>query len=513
MEGIFTQFLRVLCELCAASAAYVKVVWRAGSEEVPVADSWFLRGADCVSAAAENGMRQIPMFSKEERAGLADARRSNGRPAPWTDAPFIDTGAAGSCIDRNGSVDRCFEPAPIEVSPRWSLQFDPGRRGCRFEGSIGDFSVTLRVALPPGGEGLLHRHLRHTGALLDLLEEVIELGGLSHQGGCAFGDGAALPLSPPLLGESKEIREVRETLRIAACCDIPLLVEGESGTGKEIVARNAHSIGPRRSNPLVIINCLEVPRSLLQSELFGHLKGSFTGASSDRIGLVESAAGGTLFLDEIGEMPTSLQAVLLRVLQEKEVRRIGESKRRRVDVRFVFATNRDLSELVEKGRFRRDLFYRICGIRIRLPSLRDRREDIPVLARHFLELAARESGEPVPRVTARALGRMLSYEWPGNVRELKNEMERAMALHPGTRHIREEMFSPPIRACAGKQCPGGRETLPEAVRRLEMGMIEEALERFDGNRTRAAGHLGITRQGLLKKLRRYRGATGPREPG
>ena len=212
-------------------------------------------------------------------------------------------------------------------------------------------------------------------------------------------------------------------------------------------------------------------------------------------------------------MPRSLQAALLRVLQEKEVRRIGESRRRPVDVRFVFATNSDLEELVERKRFRKDLFYRMCGVRLRIPPLRARRGDIPALAEHFLGLAAVERGGNVPHLTSRTMNRLMSYDWPGNVRELKHEMERVLALYPGSRHIHPGMLSPRI----GSRDPAGpctgRETMQLAVRRLETGMIEEALERFDNNRTRAAAHLGITRQGLLKKLKRYGIALRGREEG
>jgi DNA-binding NtrC family response regulator len=359
----------------------------------------------------------------------------------------------------------------------------------------------------PSEPGLLHGRLERAGILLDLFRSMLESHGPPVRGGERIED-EVVPLSPPLIGEAPKIRELRASIRTVAMSSIPLLVEGESGTGKEVLARNAHNLGARRERPLVILNCLEVPRSLMQSELFGHLKGSFTGASRDRAGLVESAGGGTLFLDEIGEMPRSLQAALLRVLQEREVRRIGESRRRAVDVRFVFATNCDLEELVGRGRFRQDLFYRMCGVRLHIPPLRARRRDIPLLAAHFLGAASRERGERPPHVTAGAMSRLMTHDWPGNVRELKHEMERALALHPGARYIRSPMLSPRI----GNRAPAspGRETMHRAVRRLETGMIEEALERFDNNRTRAAAHLGITRQGLLKKLKRY--GIVPRSP-
>lgn len=308
---------------------------------------------------------------------------------------------------------------------------------------------------------------------------------------------------PPLVGRSAAMSEVRRLVRRVAPASITVLVEGESGTGKEIVARNLHRLGPRRLRPIVIVNCMELPETLLQSELFGHRRGAFTGASHDRAGLIESADGGTFFLDEIGELPMRQQAALLRVIQEREVRRIGESDRRRVDVRFVFATNRDLASLAAKGRFREDLLFRVRGAEIRLPPLRERLEDLRPLANHFLE---RCRPGAVPRLTAGALAALAAYPWPGNVRELRHEIELACALHPDTDLLRPEMFSPRVRDGRGEslaaEMPGG--TLPDAVRRLELRMIRDALDRMDGNRTRTASALGITRQGLLKKMKRYR---------
>jgi DNA-binding NtrC family response regulator len=504
MQNIFTRFLKTLCDVCSARAAHLKVTWCGREGAIPIADKWHVADRESFPPVAGGSVRQIPIFSREEPRCSADGFGSDCSDPRRTAVSFLGTLTGGAPVGQHGEPERIFAAQAIEVSRSWRVKVDQDGHECRFEGAVEDFSLLLRIVFPRGGNGLVHRYVHRAGTLLALLEALIEVLGPPGRRGRTPADSIVSALSPPLLGESEQMREVRNTLRITALCNVPLLVEGESGTGKEIVARNAHSLGPRRSNPIVIINCLEVPPSLLQSELFGHLKGSFTGASRDRIGLVESAAGGTLFLDEIGEMPPSLQAALLRVLQEKEVRRIGESTRRKVDVRFVFATNSDLRELVEKGEFRRDLFYRISGIRIRLPSLRDRRDDIPLLARHFLGLAARECGEQAPpHITARALGKLLSYAWPGNVRELKNEMERVFALHPGARHIGSEMLSSHIVANETAWCPDGRETLHQAVRRLETGMIEKALERSGGNRTRAARDLGITRQGLLKKLKRY----------
>jgi transcriptional regulator with PAS, ATPase and Fis domain len=250
-----------------------------------------------------------------------------------------------------------------------------------------------------------------------------------------------------------------------------------------------------------------MPHTLLQSELFGHAEGAFTGASRERAGLIESAHGGTFFLDEIGEMPLALQAALLRVLQEKEVRRLGESRRRPVDARFVFATNRDLLDLTRRGRFRRDLYYRVAGVRLRVPPLRDRREDVLPLAGFFLARCAKRAGTRAPAIAPAAVRALVRYGWPGNVRELANEIERVVALHGEAHSISPRMLSPHLEESSGVEASAddGRsgEGLPGAVRRLERSMIADALRRHSGNRTRAAEELRITRQGLLKKLKRH----------
>jgi DNA-binding NtrC family response regulator len=479
-------FLRAFTEICHARAISIRVIWCGGDEPVLLTDERYVP-EDSARLESTHRTTQIPiLFGPREVVGGAVTCAGS----------HLHEASLECEREWRGPV----ETVPITVSGTWRLSIERGMQACRISGEVHEFRVLIRVVLPD--RALLYGHLERAGALLDLLQAVLD----SHGPPCRIDhscDHDETRLSPPLLGESPQIRELREVVRTVAGSAIPLLIEGESGTGKEVLARNAHGLGPRKNRPLVILNCLEMPRSLMQSELFGHLKGSFTGASRDRAGLVESACGGTLFLDEIGEMPRSLQAALLRVLQEREVRRIGESRRRAVDVRFVFATNSDLDEMVERGRFRQDLFYRMCGVRMQIPPLRARRGDIPILAGHFLITAAGEQGEKSPHVTAKAMNRLMSHDWPGNVRELKHEMERVLALYPGTKYIRAEMLSPRIRE--GEMtgpCPG-RETIQLAVRRLETGMIEAALDRFDNNRTRAAAYLGITRQGLLKKMKRY----------
>jgi DNA-binding NtrC family response regulator len=231
-----------------------------------------------------------------------------------------------------------------------------------------------------------------------------------------------------MVGESEALHRLLAEVELVADTDATVLVTGESGTGKELVARALHEHSRRRQGPLIRVNCAAIPENLFESELFGYVRGAFTGALGDRAGRFEAAQGGTLFLDEIGEVPLPMQPKLLRVLQEKEFERVGETRPRKVDVRIVAATNRDLAEEVEAGRFRADLFYRLNVFPIDSPPLRDRREDIPLLADHFVQAAARRLRRPAPRLGEAALRRLTARDWPGNIRELENVIERAVIL-------------------------------------------------------------------------------------
>jgi transcriptional regulator with GAF, ATPase, and Fis domain len=234
-----------------------------------------------------------------------------------------------------------------------------------------------------------------------------------------------------MIGSSSALRKVVEQIGIVAPTPATVLIQGESGTGKALVARAIHDRSPRRSRPLIEVNCASIPRELFESEFFGHVKGAFTGALRERAGRFQAAAGGTLFLDEVGEIPFELQAKLLRVLQEGQFERVGEDVTRTADVRVVAATNRDLQHEVAAGRFRADLFYRLGVFPISLPALRDRPDDIPHLAAHFIDQAARRFGRTAPQLTTRAVKRLEAYQWPGNVRELQHVIERAVLLSPG----------------------------------------------------------------------------------
>jgi two-component system, NtrC family, response regulator HupR/HoxA len=278
-----------------------------------------------------------------------------------------------------------------------------------------------------------------------------------------------------------------------------VLLLGETGTGKEIFARLIHDNGPRRAAAFVAQNCGALPESLLESELFGHTRGAFTGATAERRGLFEEADGGTIFLDEVGETPPAMQLRLLRVLQEGEIRRVGATATRKVDVRVLAATNADLEADVAAGRFRRDLYYRLNVFPIRLPALRERSEDVAGLAEHFLRIYRQRTRRAIPSIAPDALRLLRAYPFPGNVRELENEIERAVALADAGQPIGPEHLSDRIRQSPA--VPEPPRTLNDAIEQLKRQMIEDAL-RECGSKTRAAERLGLTRQSLQQMLRR-----------
>ena len=301
-----------------------------------------------------------------------------------------------------------------------------------------------------------------------------------------------------LIGAHGGLRAATELAGKVLDGDTTVLLTGETGTGKELFARLIHDNGRRRAKPFVAQNCGALPESLLESELFGHARGAFTGATADRRGLFEEAHGGTMFLDEVGEMSPAMQLRLLRVLQEGELRRVGETTTRRVDVRVIAATNADL-EGAAAGTFRRDLFYRLNVFPIHLPPLRERAGDIPALAEHFLAIYRTRARRAVPSITPEAMARLRAYPFPGNVRELENEIERAVALANPGEAIAPEHLSERVRI----HRPAGDtpSTLNDAIEHLKRRMIDDAL-RECGSKTRAAERLGLTRQSLQQMLRR-----------
>jgi two-component system response regulator HupR/HoxA len=307
---------------------------------------------------------------------------------------------------------------------------------------------------------------------------------------------------PALLGASTAWVAVREVLPRVARSGLPVLVLGETGTGKELVARAIHALSARARGGFVAQNCGATPDTLIESELFGHSRGAFTGAVADRAGLFEAAGGGTLFLDEIGDASALLQMKLLRVLQEGEARRVGDTRLRRVDVRVVSATHRCLEQAVSSGAFRADLYFRLNAIRLRLPALRERGGDVLLLARHFLGQAVAGLGVEAPELSEALAGHLLGYPWPGNVRELANAC--AFAVHvAGARDTVDLEHWPETPALPGFGGETPERGLHAETRALEERRLREALRRTRGNKSQAARTLGLSRQGLLKKLRRY----------
>jgi two-component system response regulator AtoC len=308
----------------------------------------------------------------------------------------------------------------------------------------------------------------------------------------------------PIVAASPLMIDVLELLERAAEYKATVLLTGESGTGKEVLARAIHAQSGRRNEAFVAVNCGAIPETLLESELFGHAKGAFTGADRARRGLFVEADGGTLFLDEIGELQNALQVKLLRILQDEEVRPIGESKSRKVDVRVLAATARDLDREVADGRFREDLFYRLNVLRVRVPPLRDRREDIPLLVDHFLGYFREALGKPIRAIADEALDRLTSYRWPGNVRELENVIERAVILASDDRITLRELPANVVSLEEGEESVRpGELSLKRGRRRFEAEMIRKALAATGGNRTHAARLLEISHRALLYKIKEY----------
>jgi two-component system, NtrC family, response regulator AtoC len=309
-----------------------------------------------------------------------------------------------------------------------------------------------------------------------------------------------------IIGESVEIHRVLELVRQVAPTHVTVLIQGESGTGKELIAKALHQLSPRARQPMVTVHCAALAPTLLESELFGHEKGAFTGAHERRIGRFEQAQGGTLFLDEIGEIDATVQVKLLRFLSERTFERVGSGKTMAADVRVVAATNKNLAELVKEGTFREDLYFRLRVVPVWMPPLRDRSADVPLLARAFLKQFAREHGRPVREFSPEALRALMDYRWPGNVRELRSDVERAVVLAQNDR-IELSDLSPNIREGLGEfGGPSVKLDLPETaltVKDAEKQLVVRALEEANGNRTLAAKKIGISRRTLHRKLHAY----------
>jgi len=318
-----------------------------------------------------------------------------------------------------------------------------------------------------------------------------------------------------LVGHSRVMRDLFQLLETVAATSSTVLITGETGTGKELAARAIHHNSPRRANRFVAINCSAIPETLLEAELFGHVRGAFTGAVGTRQGRLEQAHKGTLFLDEIGTMSPALQAKLLRVLQEREFERVGDSHTIKIDVRVIAATHSDLTKMVADGSFREDLFYRLNVIPVQLPPLRDRREDIPLLVQHFLQKLAGEAGRGAVTISQDALRRLMAYQWPGNIRQLENACERALAFSQGRPQIDVHDLTPDIQNqpapvdSSDVWFPDDGVDFDRYIEAVELSLIRRSLERTQGNKRQAAKLLHLKRTTLIEKLKRLEPHAAP----
>jgi DNA-binding NtrC family response regulator len=364
---------------------------------------------------------------------------------------------------------------------------------------------TVEHALKAGQRGafdFVEKPIRDPGALLELLGEAVRVTRLRRQGTAVAASAGTAPAadgSLGIVGESPAVERMREQVRKIAPSNGRVLVTGENGAGKELVAHALHALSRRAAGPFVKLNCAAIPKDLLESELFGHERGAFTGAVQSKKGRLEMADGGTLFLDEIGDLALEAQAKLLRAIETGELERVGGTRTAKVDVRLVAATNRDLSEAVKAGDFREDLYFRLNVLPIAVPPLRERRADIARLAAHFLAIFAEAEGRPCPSLSDDAKQLLEDYHWPGNVRELRNLMERAVVLVEGG-VIEAADLLPWLESPPDESDDAG---LKGRIARSEIDTIRRALETADWNVTQAAAGLGIDRTNLHRKMRKY----------
>ena len=306
-----------------------------------------------------------------------------------------------------------------------------------------------------------------------------------------------------IIGHAPALQSLIRTAQIVAAADVHILIEGETGTGKELMAQALQQSSRRANQPFVIINCAALPADLVESIMFGHEKGAFTGADERRDGYVQKASGGTIFLDEIGELPLSLQAKLLRFVENGECQRVGSHEHEKVDVRIIAATNHDLLQQINEGKFRQDLFYRLSVVTLRLPTLHERRRDIPELAEYFLQQAAQNNHTETCKFSQEALNQLKYYGWPGNIRELKNVCQHVSALLPGETIDKENL---PLDIRESKPSNNTGYTLPEHgidMESLEIDLIKQALSYTGGNKSKAAKLLGLSRDAFLYRLKKH----------
>jgi two-component system response regulator AtoC len=437
--------------------------------------------AECHRAEASNG-------------GFALARLRLDRPLPWTTlAPlFARAVPAPHIFGAYGPND--FELLLIEKTPA-EVEELLGQ----FRATLAELEVEVRspVAWFP-------RDGRTADALIARVNGLLR--------GRPDGDSNPATTPVPAEGQGAAMARMHDLAARAAPSTISVLIMGETGVGKDVMARLIHRKSMRADQPFLALNCAGLSESLIESELFGHEKGSFTGASQQKPGLLETAEGGTIFLDEVGELPLTMQVKLLRVIEMREVQRVGALKPRAIDVRFIAATNRDLEQEVLQGRFRRDLFFRLNGISLTIPPLRERVSEIPVLARTFVAEACTESGRPVPSIGAEVFAILQTYSWPGNIRELKNYMDRALVLCEDEllpTHLPLEKMTHDARRYVVGVNPGTPAPQPDGIahlnqaRRDERQRMLDALAAWGGNQTRAAESLGMPRRTFVSKLDRY----------
>ncbi len=339
--------------------------------------------------------------------------------------------------------------------------------------------------------------LRHT------VERAIEYWRLSHENERLREENRAISEGDMMIGRSAGMDEVQRLVAAAAAYDCPVLITGESGCGKELVARQVHMRGPRRENRFVAVNCAAIPEQIIESELFGYQKGAFTGAERAKIGLFETADGGTIFLDEINNASLSLQAKMLRVLQDSTFYRLGDTEPRQVNARVIAATNRDVTSLIEEGSFREDLYYRLRVIEVPIPRLSERRDDIPLLASYFVTKYSRRFDKEVEGMTTEALGALVRYDWPGNVRELENVIQRAIILTQG-KLIDVDSLTPEIVEGGGGFSRRALDHMqPQTLEEVEVYFIRKTLRETGGDRALCAEILGIDKSTLWRKIKRY----------
>lgn len=380
--------------------------------------------------------------------------------------------------------------------------------------AVDDYEAAVQAVKAGGATDYIRKSPGVVDEIKLAITRSLEKVSLSRQNFALRRDAAARNSLDNIIGVSPAIEKLKQTIRTVATTNSTILIYGESGTGKELVARAVHHCSPRASEAFVSVNCGAFPETLLESELFGYVKGAFTGANQNKRGLFEVADGGTLFLDEIGEMTLPMQVKLLRVLQERTVRPVGGTSEINVDVRVIAATNRDLDKQVSEGTFREDLYYRLSVIPIRAPGLRERREDIPLLANHFLKKYAPAAGKSIHSFEAASLETLCSYEWPGNVRQLENTIERAVALEQGSElHVELPVERPKARAVAAGaetafDLPAGS-VLPDGVNmenyvaQIERKLLQSALTQTHGVQVKAADILGISYRSFRHLMKKY----------